>query len=200
MLDIFWIRWSSSVFPLLSVIGPSFFIHSTLGLLHSNISIWTCSFIRFIFTLWDGNKRNWIFQTDHQWHGRTCGISTLFSSIWFILLGLLAVAWRSRLQIQCTRRSKRWMGCHAIFLVLSISFATSVSNKSGLHTFCFSRKRSKKFKYGKKNFTASCGIYFALFIQWSQRTQDGFIKFSDFFSNFFPEKLILRRKSVSYDS
>ena len=70
------------------------------------------------------------------------------------------------------------MGCHAIFLVLSISIATSVSNQSGLHTFCFSRERSKKFKYGNKNFTASCGVYFPLFFQWTQGTQDGLIDVS----------------------
>ena len=172
-----WTGYSSSVFPLLPVIEPSFIIYSTLSLLHSNISIWTCTFIWFIFTLWDGNKRNWLFQIGCQWDGRTSGIFTLLSSIRFILLELLAVARRSRLQIQCTRRSKRWMGCHAIFLVFSISIATSVPNQSGLHTFCFSRIQSKKFKYGRKNFTASCGIYFSLFIQWTQRTQDGFIDY-----------------------
>ena len=173
-----WTGYSSSVFPLLPVIEPSIIIYSTLRLLHSNISIWTCTFIWFIFTLWDGNKRNLYFQICCQWDGRTWGIPTLLSSIRFILLELLAMARRSRLQIQCTRRSKRRMGCHAIFLVLSISFATSMSDQSGLHTFCFSRKQSKKFKYGRKNFTASCGIYFSLFIQWTQRTQDGFMDFS----------------------
>ena len=137
-----WTGWSSSVFPLLSVIKSSFFIYSTLSVLHFNISIWTCTFIWFVFTLWDGNKRNWTFQIGGQWDGRTFGIFNLLSSIWFILLGLLALAWRSRLQIQCTRGPKRWMGCHAIFLVLSISIATSVSNQSGVYTLCLSRKRS----------------------------------------------------------
>ena len=162
-------RKSSTVFSILPVIKSSVFIYSNLSFLYSDISIRTCPLIWFVFTLWDGHQRNWILQIDDQWNSRASGCSPMFSSIRFIFLGLLALAWRSRLQIQCTRRSKRWMGCNAFLLVLSISFTTSMSDQSGIYTICFSRKwkNFEKSKYGEENFTPCCGIHSALFIQWT---------------------------------
>ena len=85
-------RKSSTVFSILPVIKSSFFIYSNLSLLHSDISIRTCSIIWFVFTLWDGHQRNWILQIGDQWNSRASGCSPMFSSIRFIFLGLLALA------------------------------------------------------------------------------------------------------------